>query len=100
MDVNELYDRVAAEAKPPAVLDRLGYQDWEEETLLDDLVKSHAWLDRELKEELLADIIGLSTYGTDVLNTRNMDETYVNVPKFAAMDPVVDLDKIKASLGM
>ena len=40
-----LFQRVADEARPPAVLGRYGlYEDFEQ-VLLDDLVESGAWLD-------------------------------------------------------
>jgi len=48
-----LFQRVADEARPPAVLGRYGlYEDFEQ-VLLDDLVESGAWLDLELKRPFL-----------------------------------------------
>ncbi|WP_315556448.1 hypothetical protein [Corynebacterium matruchotii] len=50
-----LFDRVADEARPPAILGRYsGMPDYFTEVLLDDLVKSGAWLDLELKIPFLA----------------------------------------------
>jgi len=49
-----LFQRVADEARLPAVLGRYGlYEDFEQ-VLLDDLVESGAWLDLELKRPFLA----------------------------------------------
>ena len=49
-----LFQRVADEARPPAVLGRYGlYEDFEQ-VLLDDLVESGAWLNLELKRPFLA----------------------------------------------
>ena len=46
-----LSQRVADEARPPAVLGRYpGMRDYYTEVLLDDLVESGAWLDLELKK--------------------------------------------------
>ena len=51
-----LFQRVADEARPPAILGRpgCGPPDYFTEVLLDDLVKSGAWLDLELKRPFLA----------------------------------------------
>ena len=78
MMVKLLFQRVADEARPPAVLGRYpGMPDYFTEVLLDDLVESGAWLDLELKRPFLA--------------------LWVNdrVRKFAAMDPVVDLESLR-----
>ena len=46
----DIFQRVADEARPPAVLGRYpGIPDYFTEVLLDDLVESGAWLDLELK---------------------------------------------------
>ena len=46
----DIFQRVADEARPPAVLGRYpGMPDYFTEVLLDDLVESGAWLDLELK---------------------------------------------------
>ena len=51
----DLFDRVADEARPPAVLGRYpGISDYTGDLLLDDLVNSGAWLDLELKRPYLA----------------------------------------------
>ena len=49
-----LFERVADEARPPAVLGRYGLYENFEQVLLDDLVESGAWLDLELKKPFLA----------------------------------------------
>jgi len=90
-----LFQRVADEARPPAVLGRYGlYEDFEQ-VLLDDLVESGAWLDLELKRPFLALWV----------NDRDFDNPYLDDPiialgqsdlrKFAAMDPVVDLESLR-----
>ena len=51
----DIFQRVADEARPPAVLGRYpGMPDYFTEVLLDDLVESGAWLDLELKRPFLA----------------------------------------------
>jgi len=66
-----LSQRVADEARPPAVLGRYpGMRDYYTEVLLDDLVESG---------------------GEDPIIGR----TQKNVRKFAAMDPVVDLESLR-----
>ena len=51
-----LFQRVADEARPPAILGRpgCGPPDYFTEVLLNDLVESGAWLDLELKRPFLA----------------------------------------------
>ena len=50
-----IFQRVADEARSPAVLGRYpGIPDYFPEVLLNDLVNSHAWLDLELKRPFLA----------------------------------------------
>ena len=51
-----LFQRVADEARPPAILGRpgCGPPDYFTDVLLDDLVESGAWLDLELKRPFLA----------------------------------------------
>ena len=49
-----LFQRVADEARLPAVLGRYGLYEAFEQVLLDDLVESGAWLDLELKRPFLA----------------------------------------------
>ena len=91
-----LFQRVADEARPPAVLGRYGlYEDFEQ-VLLDDLVESGAWLDLELKKQLLA----LWVNDEDFDNTDSWKEpiiglTQKNIRKFAAMDPIVDLESLR-----
>ena len=50
----DLLQRVADEARPPAVWGRYGMFENADDVLLDDLVESGAWLDLELKKQLLA----------------------------------------------
>ena len=91
-----LFQRVADEACPPAVLGRYGlYEDFEQ-VLLDDLVESGAWLDLELKRPFLALWVNDENFD----NTDNWKDPIVaidqaNVRKFAAMDPVVDLESLR-----
>ena len=51
-----LFQRVADEARPPAILGRpgCGPPDYFTDVLLDDLVESGTWLDLELKKPFLA----------------------------------------------
>ena len=92
-----LSQRVADEARPPAVLGRYpGMPDYFTEVLLDDLVESGAWLDLELKIPFLA----LWVNDEDFDNTDNWKDPITaidqaNVRKFAAMDPVVDLESLR-----
>ena len=90
-----LFQRVADEARPPAVLGRYGlYEDFEQ-VLLDDLVESGAWLDLELKRPFLA----LGVNDKEFENPDWADPIIAlgqeNVRKFAAMDPVVDLESLR-----
>ena len=92
-----LFQRVADEARPPAVLGRYpGIPDYFTDVLLDDLVESGAWLDLELKKPFLA----LWVNDEDFDNTENWKDPITaldqaNVRKFAAMDPVVDLESLR-----
>ena len=92
-----LFHRVADEARPPAVLGRYpGIADYFVEVLLNDLVESGAWLDLELKRPFLA----LWVNEEDFDNTDNWKDPITaidqaNVRKFAAMDPVVDLESLR-----
>ena len=93
----DLFDRVADEARPPAVLGWYpGISDYTGDLLLDDLVNSGAWLDLELKRPYLA----LWVNDEDFDNTDSWREpiiglTQKNIRKFAAMDPVVDLESLR-----
>ena len=92
-----LFQRVADEARPPAVLGRYpGMRDYFTEVLLDDLVESGAWLDLELKRPFLA----LWVNDEDFVDNPDWEDpiigrTQKNVRKFAAMDPVVDLESLR-----
>ena len=93
-----LFQRVADEARPPAILGRpgCGPPDYFTDVLLDDLVESGAWLDLELKIPFLA----LWVNDEDFDNTDNWKDPITaidqaNVRKFAAMDPVVDLESLR-----
>ena len=97
MMVKLLFQRVADEARPPAVLGRYpGMPDYFTEVLLDDLVESGAWLDLELKRPFLA----LWVNDEDFVDNPDWEDpiigrTQKNVRKFAAMDPVVDLESLR-----
>ena len=91
-----LLQRVADEARPPAVLGRYGMYENDDQVLLDDLVESGAWLDLELKKPFLA----LWVNDEDFDNIENWKDPITaldqaNVRKFAAMDPVVDLESLR-----
>ena len=93
----DIFQRVADEARPPAVLGRYpGMPDYFAEVLLDDLVESDAWLDLELKIPFLA----LWVNDEDFDNTDSWREpiiglTQKNIRKFAAMNPAVDLESLR-----
>jgi len=92
-----LSQRVADEARPPAVLGRYpGMPDYFTEVLLDDLVESGAWLDLELKRPFLATWVNDEDFdNTDSWREPIIGRTQKNVRKFAAMDPVVDLESLR-----
>ena len=92
-----LSQRVADEARPPAVLGRYpGMRDYYAEVLLDDLVESGAWLDLELKRPFLALWVNDEDFdNTDSWREPIIGRTQKNVRKFAAMDPVVDLESLR-----
>ena len=91
----DLLQLVADEARPPAVLGRYGMYENDDQVLLDDLVESGAWLDLELKRPFLA----LWVNDKDFDNPDWADPIIAlgqeNVRKFAAMDPVVDLESLR-----
>ena len=92
----DLLQRVADEARPPAVWGRYGMFENADDVLLDDLVESGAWLDLELKKPFLA----LWVNDEDFDNIENWNDPITaldqaNVRKFAAMDPVVDLESLR-----
>ena len=93
-----LFQRVADEARPPAILGRpgCGPPDYFTEVLLDDLVESGAWLDLELKRPFLALWVNDEDFdNTDSWREPIIGRTQKNVRKFAAMDPVVDLESLR-----
>ncbi|MCS4536409.1 hypothetical protein [Corynebacterium sp. HS2168-gen11] len=96
MKPSVLIDRVAEEARPPAEWGREGIiPDLSLEVLLDDLVKSHAWLARELKEPFLALWVNEPKFDNPDLDDFVEEITYNNLFAFAAMDPVVDLESLR-----
>ena len=95
MGVNNIYQRVADEARPPAVLGRFGLLENFHQVLLDDLVESHAWLDRELKESFLALWVNEEDFDNPDLDDPIVELDYNNVLAFAAMEPVVDLQALR-----
>ena len=91
-----LFQRVADEARPPAVLGRYpGMPDYFAEVLLDDLVESGAWLDLELKRPFLALWVNDEDFDFPDWNDPLIAIDQENVRKFAAMDPVVDLESLR-----
>ena len=90
-----LFQRVADEARPPAVLGRYGlYEDFEQ-VLLNDLVESGAWLDLELKRPFLALWVNDKDFDNPDLDDPIEILTNSDAHKFAAMDPVVDLESLR-----
>ena len=91
-----LFQRVADEARPPAVLGRYpGMRDYFTEVLLDDLVESGAWLDLELKRPFLALWVNDKDFDNPDWADPIIALDQENVRKFAAMDPVVDLESLR-----
>ena len=91
-----LFQRVADEARPPAVLGRYpGMRDYFTEVLLDDLVESGAWLDLELKIPFLALWVNDEDFDFPDWEDPIIGLTQKNVRKFAAIDPVVDLESLR-----
>ena len=93
--VKRLFQRVADEARPPAVLGRYGLYENFEQVLLDDLVESGAWLDLELKRPFLALWVNDEDFDFPDWEDPLIAIDQANVRKFAAMDPVVDLDSLR-----
>ena len=92
----DIFQRVADEARPPAVLGRYpGMPDYFTEVLLDDLVESGAWLDLELKIPFLALWVNDEDFDFPDWNDPLIAIDQTNVCKFAAMDPVVDLESLR-----
>ena len=92
-----LFHRVADEACPPAILGRpgCGPPDYFPEVLLNDLVESGAWLDLELKRPFLATWVNDEDFDNPDWEDPIIGRTQKNVRKFAAMDPVVDLESLR-----
>ena len=91
-----LFHRVADEARPPAVLGRYpGIADYFVEVLLNDLVESGAWLDLELKRPFLALWVNDESFDDPDLDDPIEILTNSDARKFAAMDPVVDLESLR-----
>ena len=91
-----LSQRVADEARPPAVLGRYpGMRDYYTEVLLDDLVESGAWLDLELKKPFLALWVNSEDFDNPDWEDPIIGLTQKNLRKFAAMDPAVDLESLR-----
>ena len=97
----DIFHRVADEARPPAVLGRYpGMPDYFPEVLLNDLVESGAWLDLELKRPFLALWVNDESFDDPDLDDPDLDDpieilTNSDARKFAAMDPVVDLESLR-----
>ena len=92
-----LFQRVADEARPPAILGRpgCGPPDYFVEVLLHDLVESGAWLDLELKKPFLAAWVNDEDFDNPDLDDPIVALGQSDLRKFAAMDPVVDLESLR-----
>ncbi|MCS4535593.1 hypothetical protein [Corynebacterium sp. HS2168-gen11] len=86
--------RVAEAARPPVVLGN-AIHDFYLETILDDLVESHAWLQRDLKEPFLALWVNEPEFDDPDIEDTIDRIAYENLRAFAAMDPVVDLESLR-----
>ena len=91
----DLFQRVADEAHPPAILGRYGMHENDDQVLLDDLVESGAWLDLELKRPFLALWVNDKDFDNPDWADPIIALDQENVRKFAAMDPVVDLESLR-----
>ena len=92
----DIFQRVADEARPPAVLGRYpGIPDYFPEVLLNDLVESGAWLDLELKRPFLALWVNDQDFDNPDLDDPIVVLGQSDLRKFAAMDPVVDLESLR-----
>ena len=103
----DIFQRVADEALPPAIWGRpgCGPPDYAVYVLLDDLVESGAWLDLELKRPFLALWVNDQDFDNPDLDDPDLDDPDLDDPivalgqsdlrKFAAMDPVVDLESLR-----
>ena len=91
----DIFQRVADEARPPAILGRYGMYENDDQVLLDDLVESGAWLDLELKIPFLALWVNDEDFDFPDWNDPLIAIDQANVRKFAAMDPVVDLESLR-----
>ena len=92
----DIFQRVADEARPPAVLGRYpGIPDYFPEVLLNDLVESGAWLDLELKRPFLALWVNDESFDDPDLDDPIVALGQSDLRKFAAMDPVVDLESLR-----
>ena len=93
----DIFQRVADEARPPAIWSRpgCGPPDYAVRVLLDDLVESGAWLDLELKRPFLALWVNDEDFDFPDWNDPLIAIDQKNVRKFAAMDPVVDLESLR-----
>ena len=93
----DLFHRVADEARPPAVLGRYpGIADYFVEVLLNDLVESGAWLEPGTqKGRFLALWVNDKDFDNPDLDDPIEILTNSDAHKFAAMDPVVDLESLR-----
>ena len=91
----DLLQRVADEAHPPAVWGRYGLYENFEQVLLDALVESGAWLDLELKRPFLALWVNEEDFDNPDWADPIIAIDQANVRKFAAMNPVVDLESLR-----
>ena len=91
----DIFHRVADEARPPAVLGRYGLYENFEQVLLNDLVESGAWLDLELKRPFLALWVNDEDFDNPDLDDPIVALGQSDLRKFAAMDPVVDLESLR-----
>ena len=93
----DIFQRVADEALPPAIWGRpgCGPPDYAVYVLLDDLVESGAWLDLELKRPFLALWVNDQDFDNPDLDDPIVVLGQSDLRKFAAMDPVVDLESLR-----
>ena len=90
-----LFQQVADEAHPPAILGRYGMYENDDQVLLDDLVESGAWLDLELKIPFLALWVNSEDFDNPDWEDPIIGLTQKNLRKFAAMAPAVDLESLR-----
>ncbi|MDO4630868.1 MAG: hypothetical protein Q4A82_01045 [Corynebacterium sp.] len=101
MNVKEITDAVVRSAKPAIVPGRLPYYDRYDIVMLSDLVRVGSWVELETKKDFLALWVNdTEFFDHPDLNNLAIRGQHKNLRKFAAMDPVVDLESLRGRPGV